>query len=161
MENLINWCGFFGAWLLVAGPLAQGAKELAEEKLERDELVEAAAKVDRPESISIWWWLLPPVYYLKSRQQSNQYKDAVINELSVEAAQSFRSFRDKANGWLAVSMGGLLIATKETWELIHGYEWPEAVFWPLLIFMALIALLNTVMRARRWHEFDGRKNRPL
>ena len=28
MEYLIAWCGFFGAWLLVAGPISQAAQEL-------------------------------------------------------------------------------------------------------------------------------------
>ena len=34
MEHVIAWAGFAGAWLLVAGPLYQGALEPDEPKLE-------------------------------------------------------------------------------------------------------------------------------
>lgn len=161
MENLINFCGFFGAWLLVAGPLAQGAKELSEEMIERDHLARAAEKVERPDPVSTWWWLLPPVYYWKNHRQSNQYKRAILDQLPDEHVQSLVRFRDKANAWLAVALGSLLIATKETWELVHGLEWPEPVFWILVVFMGLLAVGNTLVRARGWHEFDGRRQRPV
>jgi hypothetical protein len=36
VHELIAWCGFFGAWFLVAGPVYQAALELEEEGLERD-----------------------------------------------------------------------------------------------------------------------------
>ena len=37
MHELILWSGFFGAWLLVAGPLYQAALELSEEDISRDD----------------------------------------------------------------------------------------------------------------------------
>ena len=44
MHELILWSGFFGAWLLVAGPLYQAALELSEEDISRDDM----AGVERP-----------------------------------------------------------------------------------------------------------------
>jgi len=161
VENLINFCGFFGAWLLVAGPLAQGAKELSEEMIEREHLTRAAAKVERPAPVSTWWWLLPPVYYWKNHQRASRYKEEILDQLPDEHVQSLVRFRDKANAWLAVSLGSLLIATKETWELVHGLEWPEISFWLLVVFMGLLAVGNTLLRARGWREFDGRQKRPV
>jgi hypothetical protein len=35
MNQVIAWAGFLGAWLLVAGPLYQGALELREEDVDR------------------------------------------------------------------------------------------------------------------------------
>jgi hypothetical protein len=39
MPHVIHWCSFAGAWLLVIGPLYQGATELDDETDEREELV--------------------------------------------------------------------------------------------------------------------------
>jgi hypothetical protein len=36
MNQVIAWVGFLGAWLLVAGPLYQGALELREEEVDRE-----------------------------------------------------------------------------------------------------------------------------
>lgn len=154
VDELINWCGFFGAWLLVGGPLAQGARELLEEDLERDALVRVAKGVDKPKPISPWWWMLPPVRYLMELRRSRAYRNAVINEMSAKQVRAFRSYSEKANVWLAVSLGALLIATKETWELVEVYEWPEITFWLLIVFMASLAVANTIFRMRRWHERD-------
>lgn len=44
MDHLIAWCGFLGAWLLVAGPLHQATRELEEEEIERDDLARIAIK---------------------------------------------------------------------------------------------------------------------
>lgn len=49
MNLVIAWTGFLGAWLLVAGPLYQGALELAEEELDR-EAVQASAASSSPGS---------------------------------------------------------------------------------------------------------------
>jgi hypothetical protein len=34
MDLIAVWCGFVGAWVLVAGPLYQGAVELSEVKVD-------------------------------------------------------------------------------------------------------------------------------
>ena len=64
MNQVIAWVGFLGAWLLVAGPLYQGAIELVEEDIDREAIAETTASVPRPDPPSPWWWLLPPVMYL-------------------------------------------------------------------------------------------------
>ena len=55
----------------------------------------------------------------------------------------------KARGWLLVGAGGLLIATKETWELVEGNEWPTWLFWVLIVGMALLCVAYTVLQALR------------
>ena len=42
MHGAILWCGFVGAWLLVAGPVYQAALELDAEEVARDALENAA-----------------------------------------------------------------------------------------------------------------------
>ena len=46
---------------------------------------------------------------------------------------AFLNFRDVLNGWAYVAAGAALIAVKETWELHEAYEWPEWVFWALIV----------------------------
>ena len=42
-------------------------------------------------------------------------------------------FINKATGWLYVALGALLIAVKETWELVEYNEWPTWLFWVLIV----------------------------
>jgi hypothetical protein len=35
VPHIIAWCGFLGAWLLVAGPLDQAVREVEENEFER------------------------------------------------------------------------------------------------------------------------------
>ena len=41
-------------------------------------------------------------------------------------------------------MGGFLIAAKETYELTEGSEWPNLVFWVLVVVMAGLSFANAV-----------------
>ena len=59
MHELILWCGFLGAWLLVAGPLYQAAQELDEQEFSREELATAATRSEAGDRPSAWWWLIP------------------------------------------------------------------------------------------------------
>jgi hypothetical protein len=68
MNQAIAWAGFLGAWLLVAGPLYQGAIELREEDVDREGIQASTARIPRPELPSRSW-LLPPVMYLIRRQR--------------------------------------------------------------------------------------------
>src|ERR1700727_150478 len=45
MNQVIAWAAFLGAWLLVAGPLYQGAIELHEEDIDRDAIDAALAQL--------------------------------------------------------------------------------------------------------------------
>jgi hypothetical protein len=149
VDHLIDWCGFLGAWLLVAGPLHQASRELEEEELQREELTRAAAAVESPPPVSRWWWLLPPLAYLLHRRRSNAYRRRVAQALSREQLAAIVSYRDKADAWSAVAAGGFLIAVTETWGLRETEGWPESVFWALIIVMCGLCIANTVRRMQR------------
>jgi hypothetical protein len=152
MEQLILWAGFLGAWLLVAGPLHQARVELADEEFEREHFEPLMATLDPPPRLSIWWWLLPPLRLYLGHRRKEQWERKVWVALPDEDFEALNSFMSKARGWLLVGAGGLLIATKETWKLREHYEWPQAVFWILLVASALAAALNTVLSVRRTHH---------
>jgi len=149
MEHVIAWAGFAGAWLLVAGPLYQGALELREEDVDREGLEASKASVEPPGMPSPWWWLLPPVYYLLWRQRSREYRRAVFDQLSQDQKKQFVSFVNKATGWLIVAFGASLLAAEQTWQITERYEWPVWLFWLLLIVMGGLSVLNTALRMSR------------
>jgi hypothetical protein len=70
VDGVIFWCGYVGAWLLVAGPIYQAALELQEQDIERDRIQQVTAQVPAPAPVSAWWWLLPPVRYLLAQRRS-------------------------------------------------------------------------------------------
>jgi hypothetical protein len=85
MNEVIAWVGFLGAWLLVAGPLYQGAIELHEQDVDRDAIEASSARVPRPDPPSPWWWwwwLLPPVLYLIRRHRGRAFRRAALAELT-------------------------------------------------------------------------------
>ncbi|PPK69085.1 hypothetical protein V5P93_001461 [Actinokineospora auranticolor] len=151
MHGVIAWCGFFGAWLLFAGPVYQAALELHEQDIEEEQLAAAREGV-RIRPISPWWWLLPPVRYWLGRRRAREYREAMLRALADEHLNSLVRFLDKANGWLLVALGGLLIAAKETGELVEYHHWPTVLFWVLLVVMAALCALYTVARMRRSHD---------
>ena len=61
MPHVIAWCGFLGAWLLVAGPLDQAVREIEEAGFEHEVLEAAKAHVEEPPPVSRWWLVLPPL----------------------------------------------------------------------------------------------------
>jgi hypothetical protein len=149
MNQGIVWAGFFGAWLLVAGPLYQGALELAEEDVDRDEIQTTKTKVARPEPPSPWWWLFPPGMYVISRRQGKQFRDDVMAQLSPVQRENFTRFMNKAAGWFTVAAGATLLAADQTWRVIERYDWPVWVFWLLMVGMFGVAVLNTSVRMIR------------
>ncbi|WP_285503614.1 hypothetical protein [Actinokineospora sp. NBRC 105648] len=156
MHTLIAWCGFFGAWLLVAGPVYQAALELHEQDVERDQLAAAMQDAGPVPRVSPWWWLLPPVRYWRQRKVNRAYRKAFMAALSAEQIDVLVTFINKATAWLFVGLGGLLIATKETYELAEHHEWPTAVFWVLVVVMVVLCLLNTAARMHRTKDVVAR-----
>lgn len=146
MESFTIWCGFVGAWLLVAGPIYQAAMELSEERIEREHLNATRDKIDPPREASAWWWLLPPVKIYLERRYNKEYQRAFITALPDEDIESFITFINKATGWLFVASGGLLLALKETYELIEHFELNLWVFWVTVVVLSLVAVLNTAAR---------------
>lgn len=149
MAELIAWCGFAGAWLLFGGPVYQAVLELQEQDIERGRLAEVGRTVEGPARVSHWWWLLPPVGYVLERRRRRQWREAVVAALAPDEVAALVNYMDKATGWLFVGLGGLLIAAKETWELIEHYEWPAWVFWVLVVAMIALASANAAHRTAR------------
>jgi hypothetical protein len=57
MPHVVAWCGFLGAWLLVAGPLDQAVREIEETGFEHEALEQAKGQVEEPPPVSNWWLL--------------------------------------------------------------------------------------------------------
>jgi hypothetical protein len=149
MNQVIAWAGFLGAWLLVAGPLYQGALELDEEEVDREGIEASTARIPRPDPPSSWWWwwwLLPPVMYLIRRRRGNAFRRAAVAQLSQVQQEQFASFVNKATGWFTVALGAALLAAEQTWQVIERYRWPVWLFWLLLIVMLGASVLNTALR---------------
>ena len=149
MHELILWAGFLGAWLLVAGPVYQASLELAEEEFEQESYHETMSSVGRPARVSPWWWLVPPVHLYLSNRTKDAWWREFLTAMDDEQYGQFQRYRNKASGWIIVGAGGLLIAAKETWELVEGNEWPTWLFWVLLVVALLGALGHAVLRTRQ------------
>ena len=132
MNQVIAWVGFLGAWLLVAGPLYQGAIELLEQDIDRDAIEQTTASLPRPDPPSPWWWLLPPVMYLIRHNRGEAYRQAAVAQLTSAQREQFSSFVNKATGWFTVAIGATLLAIDQTWQVVERYHWPVWVYWPLI-----------------------------
>jgi hypothetical protein len=146
MNQVIAWAGFLGAWLLVVGPLYQGALELREEEVDRQGIEASTARVPRPDPPSPWWWLLPPVLYLIRRRRGNAFRKAVLAQLTQAQRDQFTSFINKAVGWFTVAVGAFLLAVEQTWQVVERYRWPVWLFWLLIVVMLGASVLNTALR---------------
>jgi hypothetical protein len=153
VPHVIAWCGFLGAWLLVAGPLDQAVREVEENEFEREAVTEAASQVEPPQ-VSSWWLLLPPVWWVLRQRRVSAYWHRVSEAMDDSDLVALLKFKDVFSAWAYVAAGASLIAVKETWELHESYEWPEWVFWALLVAMLLFCVSTTRIR------FRHRKKRP-
>jgi len=153
LSELIAWCGFVGAWLLVFGPLNQAIREVQEEDFERDAIARAESQIEVPAPVSAWWLVVPPVYVILRRRRDRVYRQRVRDAMSPDDLRAFAHLRDVASAWFLVATGASLIAVKETWELVEEYEWGEWSFWALLGLMLVLAVGVTVARIRRSDEY--------
>jgi hypothetical protein len=153
MPHIIAWCGFLGAWLLVAGPLDQAVREVEESEFEREAVTAAASQVEPPQ-VSGWWLLLPPVWWVLRQRRVSEYWHRVSEAMDDSDLVALLNFKDVFSAWAYVAAGASLIAVKETWELHEAYGWPESVFFALLILMLVGCIGATSLRYRH------RKNRP-
>lgn len=160
MNPWIIWAAFAGAWLLVAGPLYQGALELGEEDIDRDEIQETKTIVARPEPPSPWWWLLPPAMYLIRRRQGREFRDQVMAQLTPSQREQFTRFMNKAAGWFTVAAGATLLAAEQTWRLVERYGWPAWIFWLLMVVMLGGCVLNTAVRMIRNEQVNAAREQP-
>jgi hypothetical protein len=149
MNLVIAWVGFLGAWLLVAGPLYQGALELLEEDIDREGIDASIARVPRPDPPSPWWWLFPPAMYLIRRHRGNAFRQAALAQLTQAQRDQATSFVNKATGWFTVALGAALLAVEQTWQVINRQHWAAWLFWILIIVMPGVSVLNTAVRMTR------------
>ena len=149
MSEAIAWCGFFGAWLLVLGPLNQAIREVQEEEFERDSIARAEREIDVPSPVSAWWLIAPPVYLVLRRRRDSVYKQRIREAMSPSDIRAFAHLREVASAWFLVAAGASLIAVKETWDLVETYEWDEWSFWVLLGAMLMLAAVVSAVRLRR------------
>jgi asparagine N-glycosylation enzyme membrane subunit Stt3 len=152
MDIFIHFAGFLGAWLLVAGPLLQGAIELRDEEMDREGFERVKTDVEYPERISRWWWLLPPVYYFKNKKRSDEFRRATMGVLTVAQRQQFVGFTNKATGWFTVAGGAFLIFLKEAWELAELFEAPLWLYFLVVFLLAVAAVANTITRLSKSDE---------
>ena len=148
MNELIIWARFAGAWLLVAGPLYQGAVELREMDIDQEgiEGIKASAVAAAQSAPSPWWWLLPPVMYVLRRRWTKAFRQATWAQLTENQRAQLSSFRNKATGWFTVAAGATLLAAGETWQVTEDYRWPVWLFWLLTAALLAVAILNTALR---------------
>jgi hypothetical protein len=150
MAYFIAWCGFAGAWLLVAGPAFQAVLDFTDEDFGRDELDEARRRID-VRRVSPWWLLLPPVWYFLKHRQNREYRRTIMHSLTPERQEGMIRFSNVATGWLFVAGGALLLAIKETWEVTELYDWPVAAFVGMLV-AALLACLGYLLYRAKWTQ---------
>jgi hypothetical protein len=149
VHTLIYWFGFAGAWLLFTGPIHQASVELRAEREASARFREVMHGAPRPEPVSNWWWLLPPVRILYGARRNDAAREAFLASLPTEDLELITRYINVARGWTLVGLGALLIALKETYELIEHYEWPLAVYWVLVVVMAAGALGIVGVSGRR------------
>lgn len=155
MELFFLYCGFFGSWLLFAGPIFQAALELKDEDIERDRIHEVAKEVSVIQHVSPWWWLFPPIkLYLESVQRRRWQKE-YFSLMLPEDREAFVSFTSKARGWLFVAGGALLIAFKGTWDLGDKLEWSHGLIFSVIILCTFVSLLYTAAQMTRMRKINS------
>lgn len=148
-EAIIDWCGFAGAWLLVAGPLYQAVLELREEDTDQHDPDSMPLRIEPPARPSTWWWFLPPVMLTLRRRRNATYHRTLLASLTPHQRAHRDRFIHRATGWLVVALGASFIAIKETYELAEHSDWPGAVLATVLVGMFALVGANTVMHASR------------
>ncbi|MGW4246140.1 hypothetical protein [Nocardia sp. NPDC004722] len=145
MEAIAAWSGYIGAWVLVAGPMYQGAVELGELGRNTAQIRSQMHEIPHPR-VSPWWWLLPPVAYFRTRGSESAWQQQVLESLTAQQRAEFVSYSNKAAGWFVVGGGAALIGVKEAVDLVETLEWPTPIAIVLIVAAAAIALTFTVRR---------------
>jgi hypothetical protein len=138
--------GFVGSWLLVAGPMLQGALELRAQDIDRESLQRVAKSVPMPPRVSAWWWLVPPVFYALHWRNGAQYRKQMFAAMTAEQREQTRGFLNKATGWFIVAGGAILLASQATWQLVERYALPAWSFWVATFAMLILSTLHTAAR---------------
>lgn len=158
MHTAVYWFGFLGGWLLFAGPVFQASVELRAEDEASNRMHTLSDGLPPPAPVSNWWWLLPPVRLVLSSRRTNDYREAMLARLSSEDLELITRYLNIARGWMLVALGAFLIALKETWELVEDQEWPEYVFWILVVVMTMTALASIGSSAERERRLKKKRD---
>ncbi len=139
-------CCFLGVWLLVAGPMFQGALELRAEQFDRESYNQIVSSLPARQRVSTWWWLCPPVLYWLNQRNTSRHRQKMFAAMTSEQREKLVRFVNKAIGWYMVSGGGALIACKETWDLVERYGLPMWSFFVIIVAMLAICMAYTAIR---------------
>ena len=145
------WCGTIGAWLLVGGPLYQGALELTDSA--DDAHFDDAIPQGR--EVAWWWWMVPPAAVLLLWIEERRFRRLWRSEWSADDKVAFVRFADRVRGWLIVSAGAFLLALEVTWYLTDQLGWPLWSFVLLVVGLALTCFVATAVSIGR-HQRDAR-----
>ena len=159
MTEFVDWCAFFGAWLLFAGPVYQAQLELDAEGRELGEFRDDLHAIELPSSPSRWWWLIPPIGWVRRRLHAREVRAQLRESLSEEQAARMMHFKETATGWMLVAGGACLIGIAETWNLREAYAWPQLVFWLLAAVMIVATFVFCANRVQIRNEFLGLERR--
>jgi hypothetical protein len=143
------WASFVGSWLLVAGPMLQGALELHAEDIDREALHRVVKAVPISSRVSAWWWLVPPVLYVLHWKNTVRYRKEMFAAMTVEQREKTVSYINKAMGWFIFSGGGTLLACQATWQLVERYRLPPWSFWLVVLVTFIACTLHTAARMIR------------
>ncbi|MFT4245308.1 MAG: hypothetical protein QM571_02135 [Micrococcaceae bacterium] len=146
LEIIMAWCAFIGSWVLVAGPLYQGAMELGELDIDREEIANQAHQIEPPEHISPWWWLVPPAAYIMTKRNQEPWRKKVFANFTAEQREQFVSFSNKSTGWFMVCIGASLIGIDSANSLAETMEWSTTAMIPLIIVAMILCVTFTVVR---------------
>ena len=157
MHVLETWAAFFGAWMLVAGPIYQATLELRDEDIEMERLRTMLSSFKDPPKVSMWWWVLPPVYLYLRHRRTEAFRDEWMASLAEKDYTSLKHYFDKASGWMVVGAGGALLAVSTTWALCAEMDWNVVVFAALVVVMAALAVGYTIEWLRRSRKVDTKR----
>jgi hypothetical protein len=139
MHEAAYWLGFFGAWLLFAGPAYQSALELQEEEAARTRMQQLMEGMEEPPKVSVWWWLLPPVAIVLRWRRRVEVSNAMQDAMSDEDWTVVGHYISVARGWALVSAGAWCIFLKEAWELGEHRGWSRLGYWIVVMLLTAFA----------------------
>jgi hypothetical protein len=157
---LAGWFGFVGAWLLVFGPLYQGALELLEEDIHREDSAGLFEGLTPPAPPSAWWWLLPPAMLVLRQRRRAEFHELVLSRMTVEQRSSRAGFLHKATGWFIVAAGASCLAVDETWSVSVELGWPAWLFALCLLGMFAVVVVATERGVARMQRTSIAKASP-
>lgn len=146
MEAVAAWCGFVGAWALVAGPVYQGVVELGGQDADLPAVRSEAAAIQPPRPVSPWWWLLPPVACALTLRRQGAWRRTMTASLAPGQRARFVAYSNKATGWFVVGLGAALIGVEQALDLTRTLGWPGLATLPLVALAAGASLAFTLRR---------------